>query len=140
MTPEVINPILENKESAPVAQSDKMFKMFSRPNITMDDMRTIDDVERYIQEHHLDHEVLQQAEIQVKYAGYIQKEKNNADKLNRLEGIKIPENFDYNRLKSLSYEAREKLSSIKPTTVSQASRISGVSPNDISVMLVYMGR
>lgn len=140
VTPEVINPILENKESAPVAQSDKMFKMFSRPNITMDDMRTIDDVERYIQEHHLDHEVLQQAEIQVKYAGYIQKEKNNADKLNRLEGIKIPENFDYNRLKSLSYEAREKLSTIKPTTVSQASRISGVSPNDISVMLVYMGR
>lgn len=140
VAPEVINPILENKESAPVAQSDKMFKMFSRPNITMDDMRTIDDVERYIQEHHLDHEVLQQAEIQVKYAGYIQKEKNNADKLNRLEGIKIPENFDYNRLKSLSYEAREKLSTIKPTTVSQASRISGVSPNDISVMLVYMGR
>ena len=67
-------------------------------------------------------------------------EQNNADKLNRLEGIKIPEGFDYSKLKSLSYEAKEKLSAIKPVTVSQASRISGVSPNDISVMLVYMGR
>ena len=84
--------------------------------------------------------MLQQTEIQIKYAGYIEKEKNNADKLNRLEGIKIPENFDYTKLKSLSYEAMEKLKEIQPATVSQASRISGVSPNDISVMLVYMGR
>lgn len=140
VAPEVINPILENKESAPVIQSDKMFKLFSRPNITMEDMRTIDVVEGHINENRLDHEVLQQTEIQVKYAGYIEKEKNNADKLNRLEGIKIPENFDYTRLKSLSFEALEKLNNIRPTTVSQASRISGVSPNDISVMLVYMGR
>ena len=84
--------------------------------------------------------MLQQAEIQIKYAGYINKEKNNADKLNRLEGLKIPGNFDYSKLKSLSFEAREKLSTIQPATVSQASRISGVSPNDISVLLVYMGR
>ena len=91
-------------------------------------------------ENKLNREELQQAEIQVKYSGYIAKEKNNADKLNRLEGIKIPKNFDYSKLKSLSYEAREKLKAIQPTTVSQASRISGVSPNDISVMLVYMGR
>ena len=103
-------------------------------------MRKIDEVEAYIQEKELDVEVLEQTEIQVKYAGYIEKEKNNADKLNRLEGIKIPENFDYSKLKSLSFEAREKLSAIQPTTVSQASRISGVSPNDISVLLVYMGR
>ncbi|MCW9037133.1 tRNA uridine-5-carboxymethylaminomethyl(34) synthesis enzyme MnmG [Altibacter sp.] len=140
VAPEVINPILESKDSALVTQSDKMFKLFSRPNITMEDMRTIEEVEHYVLENDLDHEVLQQTEIQVKYAGYIEKEKNNADKLNRLEGIKIPHNFDYSRLKSLSYEAREKLTQIKPTTVSQASRISGVSPNDISVMLVYMGR
>ncbi|MAP55668.1 tRNA uridine-5-carboxymethylaminomethyl(34) synthesis enzyme MnmG [Altibacter sp.] len=140
VTPEVINPILEARDSALVSQSDKMFKLFSRPNITMEDMRTIDEVAQYMAENNLDHEVLQQTEIQVKYAGYIEKEKNNADKLNRLEGIKIPDNFDYSRLKSLSYEAREKLTQIKPTTVSQASRISGVSPNDISVMLVYMGR
>jgi tRNA uridine 5-carboxymethylaminomethyl modification enzyme len=140
VVPEIINPILEEKESALVSQSDKMFKVFSRPNITMDDMCKIDSVSDFIKENELDYEVLQQAEIQVKYAGYINKEKNNADKLNRLEGLKIPGNFDYSKLKSLSYEAREKLSAIKPVTVSQASRISGVSPNDISVLLVYMGR
>ncbi|MEZ7917474.1 MAG: tRNA uridine-5-carboxymethylaminomethyl(34) synthesis enzyme MnmG [Patiriisocius sp.] len=140
VTPEVINPILEEKDSATVKQSDKLFKPLSRPNITMQDMQKIDFVTSYIHQHDLDHEVLQQTEIQIKYAGYIAKEKNNADKLNRLEGIKIPEGFDYSKLKSLSYEAKEKLSAIKPVTVSQASRISGVSPNDISVMLVYMGR
>ncbi|MDC0341581.1 tRNA uridine-5-carboxymethylaminomethyl(34) synthesis enzyme MnmG [Flavobacteriaceae bacterium] len=140
VTPEVINPILEEKDSAIVKQSDKLFKPLSRPNITMKDMQKIDFVTSYINKHDLDHEVLQQTEIQIKYAGYIAKEKNNADKLNRLEGIKIPEGFDYSKLKSLSYEAKEKLSAIKPVTVSQASRISGVSPNDISVMLVYMGR
>jgi tRNA uridine 5-carboxymethylaminomethyl modification enzyme len=140
VAPEIINPILENKGSALVSQSDKLVRSFSRPNITMEDMQKIDSVNSFIMENELDHEVLQQAEIQVKYAGYIAKEKNNADKLNRLEGIKIPDNFDYSKMKSLSYEAREKLSAIKPVTVSQASRISGVSPNDISVMLVYMGR
>jgi tRNA uridine 5-carboxymethylaminomethyl modification enzyme len=138
--PEVINPILESKDSALVKQSDKLFKAFSRPNISMEDMQEIDFVADYVAQHNLDHEVLQQTEVQIKYAGYIAKEKNNADKLNRLEGIKIPEGFDYTKLKSLSYEAREKLSNIRPVTVSQASRISGVSPNDISVMLVYMGR
>jgi tRNA uridine 5-carboxymethylaminomethyl modification enzyme len=138
--PEIINPILANKESALVGQSDKMFKTFSRPNITMDDMRKIDSVEQFVKENDLDCDVLQQTEIQVKYAGYINKEKNNADKLNRLEGLKIPAGFDYTKLKSLSYEAREKLTAIQPVTISQASRISGVSPNDISVLLVYMGR
>ncbi len=140
VVPEVINPILTSRDSATVKQSDKMFKVFSRPNISMEDMRLIPEVEAYVQAGDLDHDVLEQTEIQIKYAGYIEKEKNNADKLNRLEGIKIPEQFDYSRLKSLSFEAVEKLTMIKPTTVSQASRISGVSPNDISVLLVYMGR
>jgi tRNA uridine 5-carboxymethylaminomethyl modification enzyme len=117
-----------------------MYKVFSRPNITMDDMRNLESVEDFIVENDLDFDILQQAEIQVKYAGYINKEKNNADKLNRLEGLKIPKDFDYSKLKSLSFEAREKLTNIQPATVSQASRISGVSPNDISVLLVYMGR
>ncbi|HAT63888.1 MAG TPA: tRNA uridine-5-carboxymethylaminomethyl(34) synthesis enzyme MnmG [Flavobacteriaceae bacterium] len=138
--PEIINPILENKDSALVKQSDKLFKFFSRPNITMDDMRKIEEVNEFVASNELTHEILEQTEIQIKYAGYIEKEKNNADKLNRLEGIKIPSSFDYSKLKSLSYEAVEKLTKIKPTTVSQASRISGVSPNDISVLLVYMGR
>ena len=88
----------------------------------------------------MDREVLEQTEIQIKYAGYIDKERANADKLNRLEGIRIPENFDYSQIKSMSLEAREKLKKIQPATISQASRISGVSPNDVSVLLVYMGR
>lgn len=140
VAPEIINPILESRDSALVKQSDKMFKVFSRPNITMDDMRLIPEVESFVEAHEMEHEVLEQTEIQIKYAGYIEKERNNADKLTRLEGIKIPEQFDYSRLKSLSFEAVEKLNKIRPATVSQASRISGVSPNDISVLLVYMGR
>jgi tRNA uridine 5-carboxymethylaminomethyl modification enzyme len=106
----------------------------------MDDMRKIKEVDDFITKHNLDNEAIEQTEIQVKYSGYINKERANADKLNRLEGIKIPENFDYSKLKSLSYEALEKLRDVRPVTVSQASRISGVSPNDISVLLVYMGR
>ena len=138
--PEVINPILESKKSAAVKQSGKLFKVFARPNIDMVDVRKIESVEAYIQDNNLDREVMEQAEIQVKYSGYIAKEKNNADKLTRLEYVKIPENFDFSQIRSMSYEAREKLKKIQPTTVSQASRISGVSPNDISVLLVYMGR
>ncbi|MEH6705234.1 MAG: tRNA uridine-5-carboxymethylaminomethyl(34) synthesis enzyme MnmG [Galbibacter orientalis] len=138
--PKVINPILEEVASSPMKQSDKMFKIFARPNVTLDLMRKVEDVDTYIKENNLDQEVLDQTEIQVKYSGYIEKEKNNASKLNRLEDIKIPENFDYSKLKSLSFEAKEKLKKIKPRTLSQASRISGVSPSDISVMLVYMGR
>jgi tRNA uridine 5-carboxymethylaminomethyl modification enzyme len=140
ITPEEANPVLEAKNSAPVKQQDKMFKLFARPNITIDDVRKFEAVETYIQENKLDSEVIEQAEIQVKYSGYIEKEKNNADKLNRLEYVKIPANFDYSQIKSMSMEAREKLKKIQPTSIAQASRISGVSPNDISVLLVYMGR
>ena len=140
VTPEVINPILESKESAAVNQSDKMFKLFSRPNITMNDMRKIESVDEFIRENDLDREILEQTEIQIKYSGYIRKERNNADKLHRLEGVKIPKNFDYTKLRSLSYEAIEKLTAIKPITISQASRISGITPNDVSILLVYMGR
>ncbi|MGF1555775.1 tRNA uridine-5-carboxymethylaminomethyl(34) synthesis enzyme MnmG [Paucihalobacter sp.] len=138
--PEEINPILSDNESSPMQQSDKMFKIFARPNIGFEDMVKIDSVRDYVMAHKLDDEVIEQAEIQVKYAGYIEKEKNNADKLNRLEDMKIPRNFDYSKIKSMSMEAREKLNKIRPATVSQASRISGVSPNDVSVLLVYMGR
>ena len=140
VSPEDINPILESLESAVVKQSDKMFKAFSRPKVTMDHMMQLQSVSNFVVDNELDREVMEQAEIQVKYAGYIQKEKNNADKLHRLENVKIPGNFDYSKLKSLSYEAREKLEAIRPVTISQASRISGVSPSDISVLLVFMGR
>jgi tRNA uridine 5-carboxymethylaminomethyl modification enzyme len=134
------NPILEAKESAPITQSDKMFKVFSRPQIDLEDFLKFEKVANYVAENNLDREILEQAEIQVKYSGYIEKERNNADKLTRLEDVKIPENFDYNKIKSMSIEAKQKLSKIRPVTISQASRISGVSPSDISVLLIYMGR
>ncbi|MEM9363401.1 MAG: tRNA uridine-5-carboxymethylaminomethyl(34) synthesis enzyme MnmG [Bacteroidota bacterium] len=138
--PEEINPILERVDSAAVRQSDKLFKVFSRPKISMDHMLELDSVSEFVTKNDLNREVLEQAEIQVKYSGYIAKEKNNADKLSRLENVRIPEGFDYSKLKSLSYEAREKLEAIRPVNISQASRISGVSPADISVLLVFLGR
>ncbi|MCR9263579.1 MAG: tRNA uridine-5-carboxymethylaminomethyl(34) synthesis enzyme MnmG [Flavobacteriaceae bacterium] len=138
--PEEINPILESLDSAVVKQSDKLFKVFSRPKVTMDHMLQLDSVSTFVEEHELNSEVLEQAEIEVKYSGYIEKEKNNADKLHRLENVRIPDDFDYSKLKSLSFEAREKMEAIRPVTISQASRISGVSPADISVLLVYLGR
>lgn len=138
--PEEVNHILEERGSSPMKQSDKMFKVFSRPQIHLEDIKKFGKVATYIEKNELERDVLEQAEIKVKYAGYISKEKANADKLTRLENIRIPNNFDYSKLKSLSYEAREKLSKIRPATISQASRVSGVSPSDISVMLVYMGR
>ncbi|TAI47560.1 tRNA uridine-5-carboxymethylaminomethyl(34) synthesis enzyme MnmG [Flagellimonas allohymeniacidonis] len=138
--PDEINPILKSVDSALVKQSDKLFKVFSRPRVTMEHMLTLESVSSFVSENELKNEVLEQAEIQVKYAGYIEKEKTNADKLHRLENVKIPDNFDYTKLKSLSFEAREKLEAIRPVTISQASRISGVSPSDISVLLVFLGR
>ncbi|MBQ0909836.1 tRNA uridine-5-carboxymethylaminomethyl(34) synthesis enzyme MnmG [Flavobacterium sp. F-328] len=134
------NPILESKNTALISQGDKMFKVFSRPQIDLEDIMKFGKVQEYVQENELDQEILEQAEIQVKYSGYIEKERNNADKLTRLEDVKIPENFDYEKIKSMSIEAKQKLSKIRPVTISQASRISGVSPSDISVLLIYMGR
>jgi tRNA uridine 5-carboxymethylaminomethyl modification enzyme len=140
ISPEEANPILEAKESSAMVQSDKMFKVFSRPQIELDDFMKFDKVKEYVSSNNLDKEIIEQAEIQVKYSGYIEKERNNAEKLIRLEDIKIPENFDYHKIKSMSIEAKQKLSNIRPVTISQASRISGVSPSDISVLLIYMGR
>ena len=134
------NPVLESKGTALISQGDKMFKVFSRPQIDIDDMLKFDKVRDYITENDLDQEIIEQAEIQVKYSGYIEKERNNADKLLRLEDVKIPEDFDYDRIKSMSIEAKQKLSKIRPVSISQASRISGVSPSDVSVLLIYMGR
>ena len=140
ITAEEANPILESKETALVNQSDKMFKMFSRPQIDLNDMMQLQKVKDYIDANEVDLEILEQAEIQVKYSGYIEKERNNANKLTRLEDVKIPKDFDYDKIKSMSIEARQKLGKIRPITISQASRISGVSPSDISVLLIYMGR
>ena len=140
LKPEEANPILEAKGSAPMSQPDKMFKVFSRPQLDLEDFRKFNKVAAYIEEHNLDQEVVEQAEIQVKYSGYIEKEKNNADKLTRLEDMIIPDNFNFDIIQSISIEAKQKLNKIRPRTIAQASRISGVSPSDVSVLLIYMGR
>ncbi|SEP92214.1 tRNA uridine-5-carboxymethylaminomethyl(34) synthesis enzyme MnmG [Flavobacterium urocaniciphilum] len=137
---DVANPILEAKGSSPMTQGDKMFKVFSRPQIDLEDILKFEAVTNYIAENNLDQEVIEQAEIQVKYSGYIEKEKNHADKVNRLEDVRIPDNYDFSKIKAISIEARQKLTKIRPTTIAQASRISGVSPSDISVLLIHMGR
>jgi tRNA uridine 5-carboxymethylaminomethyl modification enzyme len=140
LSPSEANGVLEEKGSSLMTQSDKMFKVFSRPQIELKDFLKFEKVKNYVIDNNLDQEIIEQAEIQVKYSGYIEKERNNAEKLTRLEDIKIPDNFDYNKVKSMSIEARQKLSAIRPVTISQASRISGVSPADVSVLLIYMGR
>lgn len=138
--PEEVNPILEKHKSALVKQSDKLSKLLSRPRMSRHDLADIPAVKNFVLEQKIGEEVYEQAEIQIKYSGYIQKEMINAEKLNRLDHIKIPDDFDYDILASLSHEAKEKLNYIKPTNLSQASRISGINPSDISVLLVKLGR
>ena len=138
--PAQINPILMQRESAPVKQSDKLSKILARPKLRREDLADLPDLKTFLSENGIDDIVLEQAEIQIKYAGYIQKEIVNANKLSRLDHIKIPDDFDYDVLASLSHEAKEKLNYIKPTNLSQASRISGINPSDISVLLVSLGR
>ena len=140
ISPKNINPILKKKRSAAVKQSGKADKILARPNVSLSDLMKVKEIKEAAEELCLTQEEKDQAEIQIKYRGYIDKERNNADKLNRLEAVRIPEKFDYLKIKSMSAEAKEKLIKIRPRTISQASRISGVSPNDISVLLVYMGR
>ena len=138
--PQEINPILQEKETAEIKQSTKLAKILARPQLKMDDLLQLDLIDHYFQENKTTQTTLEQAEIQIKYAGYIEKEEAQAQKLDRLESIKIPHDFDYHAVQSISTEARQKLTEIQPQTLSQASRISGVSPSDISVLLVHMGR
>ena len=137
---EEMNPILESKNLALINQSMKLYKIAARPQLEFSDFKNVEKLNVFLKENSIDKEVIEQAVIHLKYSGYIEKEKNNADKLNRLENVTIPSKFNYQNVKSLSFEAREKLTKIQPTSISQASRISGVSPSDISVLLVYMGR
>jgi len=138
--PDVINPLLKKVNTAPIKQSMKLFKIAARPQLKFSLITSIFEVQQFITKNNLSADAITQAEIFVKYSGYIEKEKNNVAKLNRLENIKIPNKFDFNQLKSISIEARQKLTKIRPKTIAQASRISGVSPSDVSVLLVYMGR
>ena len=132
--------ILKDKDSAKLKQSQKISKLYSRPNIYYKDLLKAPKISSFIKSERLDTDVVLQAEIQIKYSGYINKELKNVEKINRLENLKIPKDFDFASMKSLSNEAKEKLMKISPTTLAQASRISGVSPSDISSILVKIGR
>ena len=134
------NVLLTNKKETLIKQTDKYSKLLSRPNISRSDLNSFSELNSFIKKSNIDDSIFEQAEIEIKYSGYIEKEKKNADKLKRLENIKIPSSFNFDKLASLSFEAKEKLNKLRPETLAQASRISGVNPSDISVLLVSMGR
>ena len=139
ISPEMANPYLVKMNTSPIKQKVKVESIISRPQVSLNsfisnDTNEIFGLKKYSEE------CLEQAEIKLKYSGYIARERETAQKLTRLEGIKIRSDFDYSKLKSISSEAREKLGAIKPENIGQASRISGVSPSDISVLLIHFGR
>ena len=138
LKPHQINPILEEENSNPVDQAYRASQILTRPNINLNKLDKLEFI-RNTSKNYSD-EVREQAEINIKYKGYIEKEKENVAKLQRLENIKIPTNFDFSKISSLSSEAKQKLNKIKPKTIAQASRISGVSPADINVLLIFLGR
>ena len=125
----------------PLTQGKKLYDIVLRSNVTIKSlMEVVPRLKRFIEDNEFSWEVVEQAEIQIKYRGYIEREKYYAEKMHRLENITIPEGFDYNAMQSLTIEARQKLSRIRPATIAQASRIPGVSPADINVLLVKFGR
>tara|TARA_B100000768_G_scaffold181834_1_gene206765 strand:- start:4254 stop:6125 length:1872 start_codon:yes stop_codon:yes gene_type:complete len=136
----IANVVLESRGSDTVKQTDKFAKLLSRPAITRKELFNFPEIKSYINQEDVSDAVFEQAEVEIKYAGYIEKERRNADKLKRLENIKIPKDFNFEILASLSFEAKEKLNKLRPSTLAQASRISGINPSDISVLLVSMGR
>ena len=138
LKPGIINPILEENESNPVDQAYRASQFLTRPNINLEKLSKIEIIGDKVNQY--PDEVKEQAEVNIKYKGYIDKERENVAKLNRMENIKIPEDFDFSKITSLSTEAKQKMNNIKPKTIAQASRISGVSPADINVLLIYLGR
>lgn len=138
LKPGIINPVLGSIESSPVDQAYRASQILTRPNMTLDKLDEIEFVSE-VSKNYTD-EVREQAEINIKYKGYIEKERENVAKLQRMENIKIPEGFDYSKVLSLSAEAKQKFIKIQPKTIAQASRISGVSPADINVLIIFLGR
>jgi tRNA uridine 5-carboxymethylaminomethyl modification enzyme len=142
VTPEQANPVLLEKESMPINQQVKITSLLTRPHIGLEDLLRVCPEARTAANiaSEINPDVLVQTEIQLKYEGYIEREKEQANKLARLEDLIIPETVDYDQMKSVSLEAKEKLRKIKPRTIGQAARVSGVSPSDISVILIHLGR
>ena len=137
---ETANKLLERKQSALVKQTDKYAKLLSRPQISRTDLLEFPVVQKFLDQEKISTIAYEQAEIEIKYAGYIAKEQKNADRLQKLEHVKIPTGFNYEQLKSLSHEALEKLNAARPETLAQAARISGIKPSDISVILVAISK
>ena len=137
--PNECNQYLQTVESAPLSQKTRFFNILSRPDVSISGLATYcKDLKLTIS--NLDNDTIMQAEILMKYEGYIEREKENAEKVSKLDNYKIKPDFDYKTVNSLSLEARDKLTKLKPITIGQASRISGISPADISVLLVHLGR
>ncbi|MGI9527051.1 MAG: tRNA uridine-5-carboxymethylaminomethyl(34) synthesis enzyme MnmG [Weeksellaceae bacterium] len=140
ISPEEVNPIIEDKNGKAIKQSMKMDGIVRRPEIRLEELKEISSLNTFLEENNISQESFEQAEIQLKYDGYIKKEEENATKLSRLEYVKIPEDFDFMSIHNISKEGRLKLEKIRPATIAQASRISGVSPSDISILLIQLGR
>jgi tRNA uridine 5-carboxymethylaminomethyl modification enzyme len=138
LKPGIINPILQGIDSSPVDQAYRAAQLLTRPHMTLEKLEDVDFIRAVSSTYTA--EVREQAEINIKYRGYIEKEKENVTKLNRLETIRIPEDFDFSKIASLSSEAKQKLAKVMPKTIAQAGRISGVSPADINVLLIFLGR
>jgi tRNA uridine 5-carboxymethylaminomethyl modification enzyme len=139
-TPEDINPVLESQKSAPISVKKRINEVLARPQIQIHNLLTLEPLSSFQQAEKISADAWVQTEIHHKYKGYIERERENADKLTRLEDVRIPNELDYHSLQSLSAESREKLARIRPVNIGQAKRISGVSPSDIQVLLVYLGR
>jgi tRNA uridine 5-carboxymethylaminomethyl modification enzyme len=142
VSPEVLNPVLQEKDSSLLTQKVKMSSIITRPQIEILDLLELDsDLHKLASELQMEHpDIVSQAEILMKYEGYISREEEQAHKMNRLEDVAIPVDMDFKSILSLSSEAKEKLTKIKPVNIGQAARISGVSPSDISVLLIHLGR
>ena len=141
VSPDEMNYVLEKKSGGSIKQKVKAPAVISRPNIGLCDV--IDNsvkLRNYIKENSISKDAIEQVEIDIKYSGYINREKENADKLKRLEYVKIPDDINYFKFSSLSNESKEKLNEIKPINIGQAARISGIKPSDISILLIYLGR
>ena len=141
VSPEEINDILKTKSGGQIKQKVKAPSVISRPNIGINDVvKNNKKLKQFINENLISEGALEQVEIDIKYSGYINREKENADKLKRLEYVKIPEDIDYFKFSSLSNESKEKLNEVRPVDIGQAARISGIKPSDVSILLIYLGR
>ena len=141
LKPEEVNSLLEKKKSGRIKQKVKTPSILTRPGIYMNEIiERSEKLKHFIKENKIKNTIIEQVEIDLKYSGYINREIENAEKLKKLEHVKIPKNIDYLKFSSLSTEAKEKLNSIRPINIGQAARISGIKPSDISILLIYLGR